>query len=327
MYLFYKIICLGLILFFGIAIMPAQELPAGWFSEDIGDANADEGRAVFDQGEFYVTGGGTDIWGSSDEFHFVYRTFEGDGYIMAKIWALEDAPNGWAKAGIMMREDLSDGSPFVNVINTADFGVHMHRRYTYDEDIGSNPDSYTEPDEQLRYANSGTRYDVWAKLERVEQDITGSYSLDGVEWNEIVTRTMEEMTSDTFFIGLCVTSHTATVTYEGVFSDVDYTGQSTGIKEKLSDTIVQDFVLHENYPNPFNPSTKIPFEVNKPGAIKITIYDLLGREVTQLVNKFHSPGSYAVNWSVPSTVSSGIYYYILESGNYQSPMKKMVMIK
>jgi hypothetical protein len=85
--------------------------------------------------------------------------------------------------------------------------------------------------------------------------------------------------------------------------------------------------LGQNYPNPFNPSTTIPFEVNKAGAIKITIYDLLGREVTQLVNKFHSPGSYTVTWSARSDVSSGIYFYILESGNYKSPMMKMVMIK
>ena len=83
--------------------------------------------------------------------------------------------------------------------------------------------------------------------------------------------------------------------------------------------------LKQNFPNPFNPSTTIQYDVLTPGLVKIVILDVYGREIEILVNKPHASGSYSVNWN-PVNKSSGVYYYKLSSAN-QSDVKKMLYLK
>jgi hypothetical protein len=98
------------------------------------------------------------------------------------------------------------------------------------------------------------------------------------------------------------------------------------ISVNVISTIVPDnFSLSQNYPNPFNPETKIKFDVPKASFTKLIIYDLLGREVTTLVNEELKPGTYGVDWDA-SAFSSGVYFYKIISGDY-SETKKMVLIK
>lgn len=97
-----------------------------------------------------------------------------------------------------------------------------------------------------------------------------------------------------------------------------------GIKE-LSTEIPENFTLHQNYPNPFNPSTKIKFEIPKSGATKITVYDLLGRVVSVLVNEKLNPGTYEVTFDA-GNLSSGIYFYRLETEIF-SETKKSILLK
>ena len=85
------------------------------------------------------------------------------------------------------------------------------------------------------------------------------------------------------------------------------------------------FALSQNFPNPFNPTTKIKFQIPKSGLIKLIIYDALGREVQTLVNEQLSPGTYQADFD-GTNLSSGIYYYKLESADY-TETKKMVLIK
>lgn len=80
-----------------------------------------------------------------------------------------------------------------------------------------------------------------------------------------------------------------------------------------------------NYPNPFNPTTAINFSVSKPGLVKLKVYDMIGKEISQLVNEFKQAGNYAVNFDA-SRLSSGTYFYKLEAGGEIS-IKKMMLIK
>jgi len=84
-----------------------------------------------------------------------------------------------------------------------------------------------------------------------------------------------------------------------------------------------EFRLYQNYPNPFNPSTKIKFSIDKDEFIKLTIYDILGREIKILVNEHLNKGLYEINWDAYN-MSSGIYYYKLVAGN-RVEIKKMVL--
>jgi carboxypeptidase T len=92
-----------------------------------------------------------------------------------------------------------------------------------------------------------------------------------------------------------------------------------------NNTIPVKFSLEQNYPNPFNPTTQINYSIAKEGLVKISIYDILGREVKTLVNEVKTPGFYAVDFD-GTNLSSGMYFYRMESGSFVDT-KKMTLIK
>lgn len=101
-----------------------------------------------------------------------------------------------------------------------------------------------------------------------------------------------------------------------------YRSSSTDVKP---DGTVQEFRLLQNYPNPFNPATRITFTIHRMGSVRLSVYDVLGREVATLVNEVKSPGTYDVQWDA-SGQPSGIYFYKMEAGNL-SAVRKMAFIR
>lgn len=94
---------------------------------------------------------------------------------------------------------------------------------------------------------------------------------------------------------------------------------------KNSDNTPSTFSLSQNYPNPFNPETVIKYRVPKESFVTIAVYDMLGREVSRLVNGEKPAGSYEVSFSA-SSLSSGTYFYRITAGGFTS-IKKMVLMK
>jgi len=113
-----------------------------------------------------------------------------------------------------------------------------------------------------------------------------------------------------------------------VFSDTCVTDCSTTITGNTNNNnyAPESFVLHQNYPNPFNPSTKIYFEIPKGSHVKITVFNILGEEVTVLVNGLLSSGVHSVDFSPPENLSSGVYFYKLEAADFKQA-KKMLYIR
>jgi len=101
-----------------------------------------------------------------------------------------------------------------------------------------------------------------------------------------------------------------------------YLGKNNKIE---SINLPKEYKLSQNYPNPFNPVTKINFDLPKEGNVKLVIYDILGREVKQLVNEFKKAGKYTVEFN-GNNLASGIYFYRIEIGNFVQ-VKKMMLIK
>jgi len=99
---------------------------------------------------------------------------------------------------------------------------------------------------------------------------------------------------------------------------------STSINNNSVPTVLL-FNLYENYPNPFNPSTTIKFSLKEYSGVKLTVYDIMGRELKVLVNQSLSPGVHSINFD-GSNLSSGIYFYVLSSGS-QNICKKMILLK
>lgn len=105
--------------------------------------------------------------------------------------------------------------------------------------------------------------------------------------------------------------------------EFDLTGV-TNINEDI-DPVVTDFVLYQNYPNPFNPSTKISWQTSAGTYQSLKVYDVLGNLVSVLVDEYKPAGNHEVVFNA-ERLSSGIYFYKLQAGNF-SQIKKMILIK
>ena len=116
-----------------------------------------------------------------------------------------------------------------------------------------------------------------------------------------------------------------------------YAGTSDGaVYKKISANITDvddnaqvvptEFELSQNYPNPFNPSTNIRFSIPESGKYMLKIYNILGQEVTTLLNEVMSPGTYTFEFNARS-IASGIYFYRLTGDNNVNITKKMVLMK
>jgi len=106
-------------------------------------------------------------------------------------------------------------------------------------------------------------------------------------------------------------------------------GEFSGIDSE-SEQIPSALLLKPTYPNPFNPSTQIVFEVPQTETVSITIYNLRGQLVTRLVNRDYPPGTYSVQWDgrddTEKSVAAGTYFYKMEAGDF-SQTRKMVYLK
>ena len=100
--------------------------------------------------------------------------------------------------------------------------------------------------------------------------------------------------------------------------------QTVGIQQ-ISNEIPREFQLSQNYPNPFNPATTIKFQIPVSDNVKITVFDILGRKIEVLTNGFFNAGFYSIDFKAEK-ITSGIYYYKIETGNY-TDTKKMMLIK
>ena len=104
-----------------------------------------------------------------------------------------------------------------------------------------------------------------------------------------------------------------------------FLGNKDGNKLSTEQDIVANvFSLEKNYPNPFNPTTTIEYSIGIAGPAKLMIYDILGREVVSLVNEYKQVGRHKVMWNA-STMSSGVYFYRLETPTFTKTQKMILM--
>jgi subtilisin-like proprotein convertase family protein len=95
--------------------------------------------------------------------------------------------------------------------------------------------------------------------------------------------------------------------------------------KKIANTIPDSYTLYQNYPNPFNPSTVIKYSIPENGQVYLNVYNILGKEVENLVSEWQEAGTYSVTWNANS-MPSGVYFYRLYSDGY-SETRRMVLVK
>jgi hypothetical protein len=165
-------------------------------------------------GTYTMTATGADIWNQADEFHFAFKTLTGAGSIIARVDSVENT-NGWAKAGVMIRETLDADSKHAMMVVTPGSGISFQRR---PETGGASAHNTT----------GGITAPYWVKIER---DLAGKFtaysSVNGSTWQMQGTSEPIQMGTNVY-IGLAVTSHDSALTCQAVFSNVTTTGTVSG---------------------------------------------------------------------------------------------------
>jgi PKD repeat protein len=170
-----------------------NSLPAPWQANDIG-AVGFAGSAAWSAGTFTIKASGADIWGASDQFHFVYQPFDGDGEIIARVGAIQNT-DAWAKCGVMMRESLAPGARHVMMVASAASGYACQWRSATGGSTLSSPIATGLPPQ-------------WVKLVRVGNTFTASRSTDGIAWTQVQSVTV--VMPSVIMVGLPHTSHKTT---------------------------------------------------------------------------------------------------------------------
>jgi len=116
---------------------------------------------------------------------------------------------------------------------------------------------------------------------------------------------------------------TGTAYYRLKQIDMDGTSEYSNIIE-VTYGAVTDFALEQNYPNPFNPATKIKYAIKEKGNVELKVFDMLGSEITTLVNEEQPAGNYEVMFDA-SKLSSGVYLYSIKSGSFVQTRKMLLM--
>ncbi|MCX5646800.1 MAG: hypothetical protein NTZ17_19300 [Phycisphaerae bacterium] len=167
------------------------------------------------QGEMIMSAIGTDIWDTADQFRYAYENLSGNGSMVVRVGSLIRS-NGWAKAGVMIRESLHPGSKHAFVCVTPDYGVSFQQR----------PETGNV---MSQVATAGLVAPYWVKLTRTGDVFTAQRSADGVTWvNATTTASVTIPMASNVLIGLALTSHDAAILTAAEFSSLSTTGNVTG---------------------------------------------------------------------------------------------------
>ena len=181
----------------------ATTLPSGWRSSDIGVGVA-PGSASHSNGLFTIDAAGRDVWDVADQFRYTYRQVSGDVDIVAHVASLDDL-SSWTKAGLMIRRSLTASSAHASLFVSSGRGIAFQRRPV---------DAATT----VHSAVAAGRAPQWVKLSRRGATVTALHSTDGLNWTESGTQVLDLGTS--FYVGLAVSSHHASLLARATFSSV-----------------------------------------------------------------------------------------------------------
>ncbi len=170
-------------------IVPQSQLYP-WSGRDIGSVGV-AGSDSLTGSSFTVKGSGADIWNTADGFHYVYQVLTGDGEIKARVASVENT-NGWAKAGVMVRESLNADARHAMAVMTPAYGFAFQRRTT---PAGSSTTT----------GYGGIAAPYWVRLVRQGSNFSAYRSADGNAWKWVGTQAMAMGTPA--YVGLAVTSH------------------------------------------------------------------------------------------------------------------------
>jgi hypothetical protein len=208
--------------------------------------------------------------------------------------------------------------------------------------IGQNVTFETDDWQRSLFLSYGSQYAriIWADhptFPAIGYNVYRKIGEDG-NWN-LIANTMENEYTDTQVQLTCYECAINAVVYYKVtavsqLQESDYSNEvsaeviTKAHKDMAEDQVnekVNNYSLSQNYPNPFNPTTTIAYSIKNDGFVSLKVFDILGNEVSELVNENQSAGKYEANFNA-SNLPSGIYFYTLTSGNFIAT-KKLILLK
>jgi len=218
----------------------------------------------------------------------------------------------------------------IMAINISDRSISQIRATTLDQPDGIAKDMFGNY--YISYWGNNSIY-------RFNNDFSGANG--GLSDNPVLVSNGHAGPADIFFRELTstgkISKSTETNSNTGILIVPNFNNHTVDFKEltNLSSaeeylTIPNEFSLHQNFPNPFNPNTTIFYDLSRESNVKITVFDLLGREVVTLINQIEPAGNWSVNWDgrdyTGNLVNAGIYIYQIEADGFMQT-KKMVLLK
>jgi len=182
---------------------PTGSLPSPWQNRDIGSVGL-SGSSTYSSGIYTVTGSGADIWSAADSFQFAYQSLNGDGQIVARVTSIQNT-HSRAKAGVMLRSDLTAGSAHVVLDLVPGGGIELMKRSASGGTTTYLAGATQAPPSWLRLARSGST-------------VTASVSADGATWRTVGSTTVSMGSSA--YVGLAVTSHNTGTRNAATFDNV-----------------------------------------------------------------------------------------------------------
>lgn len=175
---------------------------------------------------------------------------------------------------------------------------------------------------------TGTCYFVWVPATPVVYILGSNGGIkrstdNGVSWVTTPTPGVTNLTHFDFMHSGMVVYGYAVSSNGNIIKLADTLNILTGINS--NNNFPKEYSLSQNYPNPFNPSTNISFSIPQSTIVKISVFDILGREVYSPVNEFKQAGSYDVTIDA-GRLGSGVYYYRMTAGDF-TDTKKMIVLK
>ncbi|MHB8579801.1 MAG: spherulation-specific family 4 protein [Ignavibacteriaceae bacterium] len=202
--------------------------------------------------------------------------------------------------------------------------------YVYNDSASIGAEFMVENSSLWSYTGTGGSNWSWSSISGMQEAVSGGRSELSIPLKVLFPKGIKNTVKIIFQTNLVASPYSLMDVAPNNYKTQSYTYQInslTDVKQNGNKNV--SYYLGQNYPNPFNPSTIITYQIPKTGLVKLTIYDMLGREIQDLVNKEQSSGTYSVTFNSATkgiSLASGIYLYRLQSDNFIET-KKMLLIK
>ena len=203
--------------FDNVSVASLGAVPSPWADADVG-APAVAGSASYSGGVFTVNGGGSDIWGTADQFNYVSQPLTGNGSIVTRVTS-QSGTDPWAKSGVMIKQSTTGGSAYALLAVTPGNGVAF--QYGFNSSVAGG--SYTFPN-------------GWLKLTRSGATITAFTSADGSTWTQVGTTTIS--LTDPVTIGIFTCAHNSGALNTATFDNVNVTSGAPSLPSPWADADV-----------------------------------------------------------------------------------------